>query len=52
MSFEVFTAEWIKIMFFRDVMHCQWVGNLADILKEDGSFMFKGLEFCTPSCTH
>jgi len=22
MSFEVFTAEWIRIMFFRDVMLC------------------------------
>lgn len=26
-------------------------GYLADILNEDGGFMFKGLEFCTPSFT-
>jgi len=51
MSFDVFTAEWIRIMFFRDVMLCQWVGNLADILKVGGGFIFKGLEFCTPSFT-
>jgi len=51
MSFEVFTAEWIKIMFFRDVMLFQWLSNLADILKEDGGFIFKGLEFCTLSFT-
>jgi len=50
MSFEIFTAEWIRIMFFKDVILCQWVGNLADILKVDG-FMFKGLEFCTLSFT-
>jgi hypothetical protein len=51
MSFEAFTAEWIRIMFFKDVMLCQWVGTLADVLKEDGGFMFKGLEFCAPSFT-
>jgi hypothetical protein len=45
----VFTAEWIRIMFFRDVVLRQWVGNLADSLKEDSSFVFKGLEFCIPS---
>ena len=27
------------------------VGNLADILKEDGGFIFEGLEFCTPLFT-
>jgi len=51
MSFDVFTAEWIRIMFFRDVMLCQWVGNLADILKVDCGFIFKGLAFCAPSFT-
>jgi hypothetical protein len=48
MSFEAFIAEWIRIVFFRDVMLCQWVGNIADILKEDSGVIFRGIKFCTP----